>query len=219
MSEWTESTLGELAEITMGQSPRGEDCNEAGHGTPLLNGPTEFGSYHPSPVQFTTDARKVSNTHDILFCVRGSTTGRMNWSDQQYAIGRGIASIRHRSGPEYNAFIRGLIEYHLPGILTAATGSTFPNASKDQLNRLRIHCPPLNEQKAIAEILSSLDDKIELNNQINQNLEALAQAIFKRWFVDFEFPNEKKDNRISRQVEKWWRVLWALYPRGGRSGL
>jgi type I restriction enzyme S subunit len=48
----------------------------------------------------------------------------------------------------------------------------------------------LRTQTAIAEILSSLDDKIELNNKINQELETLAQTLFKQWFVDFEFPNE-----------------------------
>jgi type I restriction enzyme S subunit len=48
----------------------------------------------------------------------------------------------------------------------------------------------MEEQKAIANILSSLDDKIELNNKINKNLEEMAQALYKQWFVDFEFPNE-----------------------------
>lgn len=62
--------------------------------------------------------------------------------------------------------------------------------SKDVFSNLELKLPPLPTQKAIAEILSSLDDKIELNNQINRNLEALAQALFKQWFVDFEFPNE-----------------------------
>lgn len=60
----------------------------------------------------------------------------------------------------------------------------------EQLN-LPVRIPPLATQTAIAEILSSLDDKIELNNQINRELEALAQALFKRWFVDFEFPDAK----------------------------
>lgn len=50
---------------------------------------------------------------------------------------------------------------------------------------------PYNEQKAIVDILSSLDDKIELNNQMNKTLEEMAQALFKRWFVDFEFPNKE----------------------------
>jgi type I restriction enzyme S subunit len=56
------------------------------------------------------------------------------------------------------------------------------------LKRLKLSIPSPSEQKEIAEILSSLDDKIELNNKINKNLEQLAQTIFKRWFVDFEFP-------------------------------
>jgi type I restriction enzyme S subunit len=54
---------------------------------------------------------------------------------------------------------------------------------------LEISLPDLPTQTAIAEILSSLDDKIELNNKINQELENLAQTLFKQWFIDFEFPN------------------------------
>src|SRR5574340_467387 len=97
-------TLGSIAEIIMGQSPPGETCNRSGKGLPLLNGPTEFGQSKPSPVQFTTDPRKRARLGDILFCVRGSTTGRMNWADQEYAIGRGIAAIRHKKGREFQAF-------------------------------------------------------------------------------------------------------------------
>jgi type I restriction enzyme S subunit len=69
-------------------------------------------------------------------------------------------------------------------------GAVQPKLPIYNINELEINLPPLPTQKAIAEILSSLDDKIELNNQINQNLEALAQALFKQWFVDFEFPDE-----------------------------
>jgi type I restriction enzyme S subunit len=58
------------------------------------------------------------------------------------------------------------------------------------LKELKFKIPPLHTQTTIAEILSSLDDKIELNNKINQELENLAQTLFKRWFIDFEFPNE-----------------------------
>lgn len=88
--------LRDNAEIVMGQSPPGESCNAEGVGLPLLNGPTEFGPHHPSPVQFTTDARKRARAGDLRFCVRGSTTGRMNWADREYAIGRGVAAIRHK---------------------------------------------------------------------------------------------------------------------------
>ena len=57
------------------------------------------------------------------------------------------------------------------------------------LAKLRVPAPPLDEQRVIASILASLDDKIELNRQMNAALEAIGQAIFKHWFVDFEFPN------------------------------
>lgn len=74
--------LADQAEIVMGQSPKAVDVNSHGDGLPLLNGPTEFGASHPTPVQFTTKASKVCEGGDLLFCVRGSTTGRMNWADE-----------------------------------------------------------------------------------------------------------------------------------------
>ena len=58
------------------------------------------------------------------------------------------------------------------------------------LRKIPLYLPPLEKQEKIADILSSLDDKIELNNEMNKTLEEMAQSIFKRWFVDFEFPNE-----------------------------
>ena len=96
----------------------------AGVGLPLLNGPTEYGSHHPEPLQYTTDTRKRAKPGDILFCVRGSTTGRMNWADREYAIGRGVAAIRHKKKSELQPLVRAVIEYGLPGLLTQATGST-----------------------------------------------------------------------------------------------
>jgi len=72
----------------------------------------------------------------------------------------------------------------------SSSGATRNAITKGMIEEFEVEVPDLPTQKAIAEILSSLDDKIELNNQINQNLEALAQALFKQWFVYFEFPNE-----------------------------
>ena len=69
-------------------------------------------------------------------------------------------------------------------------GSAVPSLTTVVLNRVKISLPDLPTQTAIAEILSSLDDKIELNNNINKELEKLAQTLFKQWFIDFEFPNE-----------------------------
>jgi type I restriction enzyme, S subunit len=183
---WAEGCLSDIAIVEMGQSPLGSTCSATPTRTPLLNGPTEFGPHHPTPEQWTTDPRKMARVGDVLFCVRGSTTGRMNWADQDYAIGRGIAAIRHKQGPEYQHFVRGVIESKLPYLLASATGSTFPNVSRTQLRELPCEIPPLPEQKAIAHILGTLDDKIELNRRMNETLEGIARAIFKSWFIDFD---------------------------------
>jgi type I restriction enzyme S subunit len=183
--EWKHGTLGEVGDVIMGQSPPGANCSSEKIGIPLLNGPTEFGGHHPEPTQFTDQPKKFSEIGDILFCVRGSTTGRMNWSNQRYAIGRGLAAIRHKD-IECQQFLRGLIDNKLDEILALATGSTFPNVSRNQLLETELLVPPLPEQKAIAHVLGSLDDKIELNRRINETLEGMAQALFKSWFVDFD---------------------------------
>ena len=193
-NEWREVTLGDVADIVMGQSPPG-DTVSSDHGLALLNGPTEFGAHHPTPVQFTIDARKRAQPGDLLFCVRGSTTGRMNWADQEYAIGRGVAAIRHRHDPALQPFVRGVIESELPELLTQATGSTFPNVSAHQLAEIPYPNLGKSEQQAIAHVLGTLDDKIELNRRMNETLEEMARVLFKSWFVDFEAVRAKMEGR------------------------
>ena len=68
-ADWEVVRLGDVAEIVMGQSPPGGKCNRVEDGVPLLNGPTEFGPYYPTPVQWTTDPKKGAGVGDILFCV------------------------------------------------------------------------------------------------------------------------------------------------------
>ena len=76
-------------------------------------------------------------------------------------------------------------------IISRSGGSVQANISKRAvIENIDIDVPPLPEQKSIVNILSALDKKIEVNNQINKTLENMAQAIFKQWFLDFEFPNE-----------------------------
>jgi type I restriction enzyme S subunit len=71
------------------------------------------------------------------------------------------------------------------------SGSAVPSLNRNFIHPFKVKVPSsLPTQTAIAEILSSLDDKIELNNKINKELEDLAQTLFKRWFINFEFPNE-----------------------------
>ena len=218
----TGKTIADFVNIVMGQSPPG-DTVSGGVGLPLLNGPTEFGPHHPTPIQFTTDARKIAHPGDLLFCVRGSTTGRMNWADKKYAIGRGVAAIRHRCASELQPFVRAVIEFELPKLLVQATGSTFPNVSASQLASIPYPNLSAAEQRAIAHILGTLDDKIELNRRMNETLEAMVRALFKSWFVDFEpvrakmagrdtglpshladlFPDRLVDSELGKIPEGW----------------
>ena len=192
--------LSDYADILMGQSPKGDTCSNEIIGLPLLNGPTEFGSKYPTPTQFTTDPKRTSKVDDILFCVRGSTTGRMNYADQEYAIGRGIASIRGKNGYP-TVFVRGLIERNLQQLLNIATGSTFPNVSRDMINSFEVENMSKENAVKIAHILSTLDDKIELNHKMSQTLEEMAQALFKSWFVDFDPVHAKADAKSDAELD------------------
>ena len=75
------------------------------------------------------------------------------------------------------------------------TGSVQDNINLQTLSRLRFSIPPLSEQRAIAHILGTLDDKIELNRQMNETLEEMARALFKSWFVDFDPVRAKMEGR------------------------
>ena len=73
----------------------------------------------------------------------------------------------------------------------ASSGATRQALTKSMIESFLIAYPALDEQRAIAKILGDLDEKIELNHRMNKTLEAIAQALFKRWFVGFNFPDEK----------------------------
>ena len=87
-------------------------------------------------------------------------------------------------------FLYYLFIFLRPRLVGMSSGTVFRNLKTDIVRNYKIAMPTLSEQRAIAEILSSIDFKIELNNQMNATLEAMAQAIFKQWFIDFEFPDE-----------------------------
>ena len=75
--------------------------------------------------------------------------------------------------------------------IAESRSGTFPQITFDAIKNIELNLPSLEEQKRIADILTALDDKIELNNQMNQTLEEIASLLYKRWFVDFEFPDDK----------------------------
>lgn len=83
-------------------------------------------------------------------------------------------------------------------------GSAVPSLTTEVLNKVEINVPDEATQVEIAQVLSSLDEKTELNLQMNQTLEAMAQALFKEWFVNFNFPNF--DGELENGLPKGWRM-------------
>ena len=75
-------------------------------------------------------------------------------------------------------------------VMSTSKGTKMPRGDKEAIMNYKVELPPLEEQEKIVDVLSSLDHNIELNNEMNKTLDEMAQSIFKRWFVDFEFPNE-----------------------------
>jgi len=89
------------------------------------------------------------------------------------------------------------------------TGAVMPKLTQGNLNKIQISCPSINEQKTIAHILGTLDDKIELNRRMNATLEAMARALFQSWFVDFDPVRAKLDGRKPAGLDA---ATAALFP-------
>jgi type I restriction enzyme S subunit len=175
-NNWKETKLGNVAAINMGQSPEGKTYNKNGVGLPLINGPTEFTNTHPVKIQWTTKPTKMCEIGDLLLCVRGSSTGRINISNDKYCIGRGIAAISNKNGTD-KTYLIYLINLIVDYITSLTTGSTFPNLDSKTLRNVQISLPGIAEQRNIASVLKTLDlylenlnKKIELKKKIKKEL-------------------------------------------------
>ena len=121
----------------------------------------------------------------VLFTSR-APIGYIAIAKNKISTNQGFKSIVPNRSLCNNEFLFYLLKYHCEDIKNIATGTTFLEVSGSALKNFEVNIPALGEQEKIANVLGSLDNKIELNEKINQNLEAQAQAIFKSWFVDFE---------------------------------
>ena len=198
-----EVPLHKVATITMGTSPKGTTYNRDEIGLPLLNGPTEFGEIHPHCTLYTTDSKRECKTGDLIFCVRAST-GRMNWADRLYSLGRGVCSIRGET-PLDTKFIRYCIEWKLNELLNLASGSIFTHLTKDTIRNFPIPYP--ESRHKIAAILSPYDDLIANNTRRIQILEEMAQTIYRQWFIEFQFPGHENvpmvESELGRIPQGW----------------
>jgi len=105
-----------------------------------------------------------------------------------------------------------------PAIKSMSGTSGRQRVDPDIFKQIQVPVPSVSEQQSIAKILSDLDEKIELNNEMNKTLEEIAQAIFKSWFIDFEFPNENGDPYKSSGGEMVESEL-GMIPKGWDIGI
>lgn len=150
-------------------------------------------------------SRYLVQTGDIVYSRRGDVERRalIRAEEDGWLCGTGCLRVRFGNSevdPLYASYylghpsVRGWIVRH-------AVGATMPNLNTSILSALPFVIPPLTEQKAIAHILGTLDDKIELNREMNQTLEAMARAIFKSWFVDFDPVCAKMEGRLPAGID------------------
>ena len=132
--------------------------------------------------------------NDILVARTGNTIGVVKYikNDLKSVYNNGLIRLKVSSNYHPKYIYYNLISEQFKNFIygISAGTSTQPNMKIDHMLQYPVMNVGIEEQKAIANILSSLDEKIELNNQMNKTLEEMAQTLFKRWFVEFEFPNE-----------------------------
>lgn len=204
--DWAWTAFGEISQINMGQSPSGSSYNNSGHGTPLLNGPTEFGEEHPIAVQWTTSPTKICKKGDLLICVRGNTTGRMNWADQEYCIGRGLAAITPLENIVKCELLFSFLLMKVEEIMRRTRGSTFPNLKSDELHKFPFPLAPYAEQE---ELVARMRDAFSVARELERNMatslsqsERLRQSIFKAAFEGELVPQDPSDEPAGRLLER-----------------
>ncbi len=187
MSEWKTYKLSELVEIKYGKDHK--------H---LADGVI--------PVYGSGGIMRFAETHlydrESILIPRKGTLSNLFYLDKPFWSVDTMFYTKIKNG------VHGKYLYYLLKSMDLASmnvGSAVPSLTTEVLNKVEISLPDLPTQRQIAQILTSLDDKIELNLQMNQTLEAMAQAIFKEWFVDFNFPGF--DGELVDGLPKGWKVV------------
>jgi len=203
MSEWKEVYLNEAYSIRSGLS---KPASEFGSGFPFLSFKEVFNNFFVPKIIFelvqSTDKERLgcSIERGDVFLTRTSET--------IHELGMSCVALKNYENATFNGFTKRLRPKGNPVIVPEYAGyyfrsprfraevtalsssSTRASLNNDMIGRLTIRFPSEKEQKAIADVLSCLDGKIENLRRQNETLEAIAQTLFKHWFMDFEFPNE-----------------------------
>lgn len=164
---WQWVILDSVAEIIMGQSPKGDATTYDSSYTPLIGGAADMGEEFPSITRYTKKPTKLSSSEDVIICIR-ATLGKPIFSDSEYCLGRGVAALRPR------AALKDFIRYSLINfeqyLYDNAKGTTFLQIASHQLKRMPIPLPPPDEQQRIVSLLDELFGALD-------EAKALAQAV------------------------------------------
>ena len=162
--------LKEIADITMGQSPKGNTYNNKKDGKAFLQGRKTFGRMYPTIDTWTTEPKKTAKTESILMSVR-APVGDINIANDEICIGRGLCSINAINGN--NKYLYYLLLNNKANIIRKSSGTVFDSINKEQLEEMILDVHKYEEQRKIVAILNTIDAKIELNTQINNNLQVV----------------------------------------------
>src|SRR5699024_9766229 len=133
---------------------------------------------------------KLLKTGDLIISARG-TVGEIAQLAKPMAFNQSCYGLRAHELLTTNDYLYYWIRYNVNYVKNNTHGSVFDTITRNTFDNLIVKLPPKEYQNKVVKVLTMIDKKIELNNAIISNLEELAQTLFKRWFVDFEFPNEE----------------------------
>ncbi len=201
---WVWTTLEQISEIILGQSPPSSTYNTDGEGLPFYQGKLEFGELYPTPRKWCTAPKKIAKKGDVFISIR-APVGPTNLCPEKSAVGRGLAAIRGLNGIQ-SLFILYLIRRFENEIASRGTGTTFNAITGNQLKTFQIPLPPLSEQE---QIVSELERHFSVTNGVEATIEAqlkraerLRQSILKHAFSGKLVRQNPNDEPASVLLEK-----------------
>ena len=215
--EWRQVLLSDLADLSGGFAFKSSDYSETGRFVLRTLNIADDGSINKDDAVFLPEdlcaqySRFELRPHDTLFVMVGATLGKVGFvreNDLPALMNQNMWLIRAKPEVGDPRFIHYAFRHFIKDSLGWASGSARSFLRRDDARNLVITAPSLPEQRAIAHILGTLDDKIELNRRHNQTLEAMARALFKDWFVDFGPVRAKMEGREPYLPPD----LWQLFP-------
>ena len=176
--QWSEGVLSDVAEIIMGQSPKGDTYNEDDVGTVFFQGRGEFGFRFPTRRLFTTDPKRMAQSNDVLMSVR-APVGDLNVAYEPCCIGRGLGAIRSKDGHQsfvlYTVFsLREKLD------MFNGEGTVFGSINRDALNSMPIVIPTKEEMDRFESIVAPMDAAIRNNYEEICRLEVIRDSLLSR---------------------------------------